>query len=516
MPELQQDFLLRSMHMHTRPNTMRYQIRLFGAIRIESPHGSLVLTSGKAQSLLAYLALHPRMPHRREALADLLFAEAPPDRARRNLSDVLHRLRKTLGDGWLNADAACISLRADDDLFVDVWAFDALAASDQSDDLQGAVALYAGELAPEIYDDWIALERDTRRTAFLSALEKLSSQLEAQNEWQGALQHTQRLILADPLHEPGNHACLRLLGRLRRYSEAQAHYEALRQRLWVELGTEPLAETQDLVKMLMRERDAAAPPIGAVASAPFVGRAAERTTALTAVENVLRGRGGVLTIEGEPGIGKSRLAQEIIAGASWRGLTVMQGAVSEVPQSSPFSPLANALAPELRTRAAQLEALLPVESLAMLAELYPAWQRTSSAAQPRQSTIETRQAGQQFYGAVRALGAALAQLMPLMLVLDDMQWASPALWESVQALAQGFLQRGGLLLMSYRRPDIERMFGWDVLQAWNRAGSLQTLSLQPFNIDEVEQLMRGNGAFEPSRSACADGRQSIFDDGVAR
>jgi predicted ATPase len=76
--------------------------------------------------------------------------------------------------------------------------------------------------------------------------------------------------------------------------------------------------------------------------------------------------------------------------------------------------------------------LLPAEVLASLASLHPAWGTASPSTQ-----TPTEQAGRQFYNALRALGATLSQLAPLLVVMDDVQWASPALWESLKALAHG-------------------------------------------------------------------------------
>jgi len=58
------------------------------------------LSGEKLQSPLAYLVLYPRLPHRREKLADMLFMDAPFDRVRRNFSDTLYRLQKVLGSDW--------------------------------------------------------------------------------------------------------------------------------------------------------------------------------------------------------------------------------------------------------------------------------------------------------------------------------------------------------------------------------------------------------------------------------
>jgi len=474
------------LHTYTR------RIHLFGALSIQEGQAAIRLSRGRAHSLFAYLVLHPQSRHRREAIANLLFPDAPPDRARRNLSDTLHRLRKTLGENWLWVEADTLAIQKNQRVWVDVWEFDKLVNSDQPDELQRAVALYTGDLLPEIYDNWVLVERELRRNQLVAVLEKLVAHYEARANLQQALLHARRLVLTEPLHEPAHQSYLRLLGRLKRYGEALAHYEDLRQHLRAELNAEPLPETRRMIEAFQQERHFVVADDIAQDQGIFVGRTRERATALAAVESIFKQQGGILTIEGEAGLGKSRLAHEIIASARWRGVLVLQGVVSEVPEASPFSPLMAALAPVFNSsRIAQLETLLPTETLASLSRLNPAWHdRSAPTPSPASSpTSAIDQAGRQFYNALRALGATLARLTPLMLVLDDVQWASPALWDSLQAFAQGLAQQGGLLLLIYRRPEIEHTHGWEVLQTWDRAGQLQTISLEPLSLNEVAQWL---------------------------
>src|SRR5688500_19111375 len=104
------------------------RLYLLGGLRVQAAGKPLALTRGKAQSLLAYLALQPRVAHAREALAELLSPVAPPERARRVLSDTLYRLQKSLGPGWLETAGERVALQVDDRLWVDVWAFEQFAA----------------------------------------------------------------------------------------------------------------------------------------------------------------------------------------------------------------------------------------------------------------------------------------------------------------------------------------------------------------------------------------------------
>jgi DNA-binding SARP family transcriptional activator/predicted ATPase len=465
---------------------------VFGSLRVQDARGLRHLSGERVQSLLVFLTLHPRIPHRREVLADLLSPDAPPERVRRNFSDTVYRLKKALSPEWLLVDADAIALNAGAELWVDAWEFERLAGSQQVEDLQQAVNLYTGDLAPEIYAEWIESERALYRSQYIAALEMLAKSSEARGKLQQALLHTRRILQADPLHEPAHQAYLRLLGRLKRYGEALAHYDDLRQLMRSELNAEPLAETRAIIQSIEHERVLAAGPINTEEEhSAFIGRISERATALAAVEAALEGRGGLLAIEGEAGVGKSRFLREILAGASWRGATILHGVASQVPGASPFSPLVEALDPLLNgARAAHLETILPPEILATLAPLFPAWRERAGQA------IRT---GTHFHDALRYFGETLARLAPLVLALDDLHWADPALWESINALSQGLAHNGALLLLVYRRREVENTPGWRILQAWDRAGLLRTIDLQPFSLPEVAQLVGDQPGADPEK-----------------
>lgn len=473
---------------------VRRRIFLLGGFQIMDPDGPCSLAGEKVQSLLAYLLLHPNQTIPREVLADLLFPEAPFSRGRRNLSTALSRMQNAIGSGWLESHKDFLYLDAGDRLWVDVWDFKRLAGSELENELQESVDLYAGDLVPAIYDDWIIPERELLRNQYLSVLEKLAAIYEQSGDLRSALLVIRRLVLAEPIHEPAHADYLRLLGRLRRYGEALSHYQYLRKLLQEELGVEPISETKQVLHAIERERELATARVVDEEKTAFVGRVRERVTALEAVELAFQGSGGIIAIEGEAGIGKSRFLREIAEGTRWRGGTFLQGIVGEIPDASPFSPLAEALAPILRSlRGLQIEELLGDKTMAALAPLNPAWGEKATLYK-----LPTGLARNRFYDALVPLGEALARLTPVVIALDDVQWADSALWESLDVLAKSLATNGGLLVVVYRRPGIENTPGWDVVQAWDRAGFLKSISLDPLSIDEVAQLTRNKPDSDPA------------------
>ncbi|MCS6825977.1 MAG: AAA family ATPase, partial [Caldilinea sp.] len=482
------------------------RIELFGSLRVSEDERVLNVTGSRAASLLAYLVLHPQARHTREGLAEMLLPGAPAERVRRNFSDALYRLRSALGAGWLDVEGETIALRGGPDLWVDVWEFERLAARDDPAALEAAAALYKGDLVPELYDDWILLSRLSLQETYLSVLETLTTRYEAQNDLAHALPYARQLIAADPLRESAHQVYLRLLGRLKRRAQALAHYEYVRQLFQAELGIEPLAETQALAEAIRREAVSApaTPPI--VERTRFVGRTAERSLGIERIEQALTGRGGLLGIEGEAGIGKSRLLRELASSAQWRRAATAYAAAGEYPGASPFSPLADALQSLLRgPRGARLESLLPPETLAALAPLYEPWRALATL--PELPPVQARQ---RFHHSFVTLLQTMARLAPLVLMLDDLHWADAALWDLLDAFAPHVNASPLVVLLAYRRPEIERNPGWEVLQRWDRAGYVQAIALGPLAVQDVAQLLPEAERGDAARVAALTGGNPFY------
>ncbi len=376
------------------------KIYLFGALRVIRDGTVCPVNGEKTQSLLAYLALYPRTPHNREKLADLLFAEARLERVRRNFSDTLYRLQKALGSEWFIIEGDTVALRVDEHVWADVWEFEQNSGSDLDTSLEKAIDLYAGDLLPELYDEWLDADRELLRGQYLATLEKLAGRQEIRGELNQALLTLRRLIAAEELHEPAQQAYLRILGRLHRYGEALAHYEYLQSLIRAELNVEPLAETRQIAQSIERERDLATAQTEVAERVPFLGRKTERATLISSVEAMINGKGAIIAVEGEAGMGKSRLLREIAPSIQWRGATLLQGTSSETPSASPFSALTGALAPLVNSpRGMQLEALLSKEILAALAPLNLTW-----PAKTELNDLPSQLASNRFYDALFTFG----------------------------------------------------------------------------------------------------------------
>ncbi len=463
---------------HTEPVR---RLHLFGPMRAEVGGSTVEISSGDVQRLLAYVVLHPRRGHRREALGEALW---PGELRPRRLSDTLYRVGRLLGPGWLTATHDSIAPASG--LTTDVWDFDRLIAGEDPAGVERALDLYVDDLLPGVYDDWSAAPRAARRSSYLAGLEQLAAAHERSGELQRALLVSRRSVEAEPLAESAHRGYLRLLGRLRRYGEAINHFDELRRLLADELGVDPSPMTRSIVEQLETERDAASVVFDT--RSRFVGRAAERAAALTGVDAMFAGTGRIVCIEGTAGIGKTRLLGELVASGRWRGGRVAAGAVQEVPEASALAPLSRALASVLTGPALlHLEDVIDPATLHTLGALHPPWlERGPIAGRPGTTAPN---AAATLHVALRSFGLHLAALGPTMLLLDDVHWANNATWDALAALAEGLVGAGGLLVVAYRRPEIESTPGWPVLQHWDRSGEAVLVQLGPLDDASIAELL---------------------------
>lgn len=151
-------------------------IRLFGHPEVMLKEAAVAIEQRKAMALLAYLALSAR-PHRRTALAGLLWPNLAPAQALANVRHTLWVLRAAGLAGWLIGDRTTLALRSG--YWLDVAAFEAAQAAGLFTD---AAALYRGDLLAEFtlpdapsFDAWLTSERDRCREAFVALQAHVSS-----------------------------------------------------------------------------------------------------------------------------------------------------------------------------------------------------------------------------------------------------------------------------------------------------------------------------------------------------
>jgi DNA-binding SARP family transcriptional activator len=346
----------------------------------------------KSQSLFAYLALHRQRPQRRERLADLFWGDRAERRARRSLTTALWHIRRCLPrEDWLLADVHSAQLDPQADLWLDVAEFEALVARPEMSCLQAAVMLYRGAFLDGFYDDWVLNERYRLETLFAEVLARLMVGLESEGDYDSALAVGLQLLQHDPLREDAHRLAMRAYCRLGQRYAALEQYRRCQQIVQHELGTEPMAETAELYQAILAGRLEAGQPaavsIASVASlpslpagynpldpvvrGPLVGREPEMAFLRERYQDAQAGTGGLLLVQGEAGVGKTRLVEEFADHLRWHGVRVLWGRCYEFERLLPYQPLGEALQALLSALAPGELANLPAWILAELVHLVP-------------------------------------------------------------------------------------------------------------------------------------------------
>jgi len=439
------------------------------------------ITAPRLQSLLAYLVYHAPAPIPRSCLAGLLTPDYSETTARRALSDALYRLKRALGDEWFSADSETVAF-AESGYTLDVREFKKLAASPLLDTRRRAVELYRGDFLRDLDAEWILAPRAILREQYLVLLEQLGAELTRAQQFADALTYAHRWTLADPLNEQAHRAAMQLYARLGRHAAALQQYEHLAQLLSQELDAEPLPDTRVLVKAIRAEYAGGRDTI--VTRAALIGRRRERALLLERIEAAQAGRGSMALVEGEPGIGKTRLLEAIAEGAQWRGASVVWGVGRELAGITPFAPLDQALAAAVAgPRAHQLRARLDAPTRQVLSGLVPRLYNEANSSSAKLPALSVAVA--------RAL-AALAELNPHLFLFDDVQWADANFWDALAALAPTLETQCLAVVLAYRGNELRaNPTAWAALQALDRAHAPAKITLEGFSPQECVELARG-------------------------
>ena len=418
---------------------------------------------------------------------------------------------------FLHISRETIQLNSASDAWVDVTAFTDLLEAKGSlqqliSQLEEAVKLYRGDFLEGFsipdsaaFEEWALLNRERFRRLVMVALSRLARCYEQRGDYESALRHAWRQVELEPWQEEGHQQVMRLLALSGQRSAALAQYEACRRLLAEELGVEPSRETTVLYQQIrdgLLPPSAPAPlplrtpaPLPPSTPAPFVARERELAQLGGFFDLVLAGQGCAVFVTGEAGSGKTALVQEftrraqeahpdllvasgncnahtgigdpylpfreilgLLTGdieARWTAGTITREHARRLWNTLPLAAQALVEAgPDLIDTFVPGAALVgratacapgPVDWLARLDELVERKAVGPGAPSPQQSDL--------FEQHSRVL-QLLAQQAPLLLVLDDLQWADAGSINLLFHLGRQLVSSRIMIVGAYRPEEV--------------------------------------------------------------
>lgn len=467
----------------------------------------------KSQSLLAYLASHRQQPQTREHLANLFWGDRPERRARRSLTTALWHIRRCLppsDQNWLLSDVHVVQFNPNVDIWLDVAEFESLATRNELSCLQSAVMLYRGDFLDGFYDDWVLNERYQLDTLFSEALARLMRKLELGGDHEGALSISLRLLQRDPLWEDAHQLAMRTFCHLGQRNAALEQYRRCRTVLQNELGAEPTAETTELYQAILDGRveiekpvesaptrkeesvphlPAGYSPLDSLVRSSLVGRESEMAYFRDRYESALAGRGGLVLVYGEAGVGKTRLVEELADQLRWQGVRVLWGRCYEFERVLPYQPISEALQAVLSSMPSDELSKIPSWILSELVHLVPALSENlpNSGAN---SEIDLEQAQTRLYESVAHFLSNLAMEEVLVLILDDIHWATESTLQMLHYLTRHLAEQRVLMVGTLRPEMVGPSSAFHSFQSkLGQEGLVQSWNLTSLSLQAIESLV---------------------------
>jgi DNA-binding SARP family transcriptional activator len=456
----------------------------------------LSVDTRKAIALLAYLAVEPGR-HGRESLAALLWPDYSPDRARAALRRTLSTLRSALGGQWLTVARDAVSLEREG-LLLDVDEFRRLAGSTDLADLEQAAALQRGPFLAGFYlrdsvpfDDWQSLQAGTFGRELAAVLDCLAERLAARGETTRAIEHALRRLALDPLNEAAHRRLIELYGAAGDRAAALAQYRDCVRTLHRELGVTPTEETTAAYHAVREGVTRPAPetepaPAATPLTLPLVGRA-PHLTALLETYGRVDPNGRLVVLDGETGIGKTRLARELAERVASDGAVVASARCAEDESGLAFGSAIELVRSALRE--GQADDLTP-DAAAEASRLVP------ELGIPPTASLDGPGAQARFLdGVTRVLFEATTGRRPGLVVVDDAHWADLSSLEVIAFLARRLRGRPLLLLLTWRPEEMPPDHpARRTLAAASRDGLGATITLDRLRRDDVAELAAAAGA----------------------
>ena len=492
------------------------RINLFGNLRISFGGSSIdSVNTNRLRCLLAYLILHGDAPQPREGLAFALWPGSSESQARTNLRQLLHHLKRALPIecNLLETTHLTVRWKHDGTCAIDIVDFQTAIAeaararieNDRAREIQvltAAAQLYEDDLLPGLYDDWLVPLREEYRKRISEVLQRLAGLFEEQKEYKVAIPYAERLVAIDPLGESHHQLLIRLHAANHDRSSALRAYHQCMRVLRRDMGVEPGPATVELFEQILkaephsvsRER-----PLGSLEPKQIstlhkvralIGRTQEWRHLTSAWEAAVQEGPRVALIMGEPGIGKTRLADELYEACLRQGHATARSRCYAGQGQVAYAPVAEWLRSDaIRARWNSLTAEQAFELARLVPDIRKQDPKIEALGANQPSPITETWQRLRFYESMTA--AFGRSRKPLLLYLDDMQWCDPDTFEWLTSLLTSPAAARVLLLGTVRAEETGREHPFTLFITWLRQQALVLeIPLEPLNEGETADLAR--------------------------
>jgi len=525
------------------------RIALFGALTVQIGDRTLpdsVWRSRQEQRLLAILAATRGRVIAAGRLCEWLWPDSDSASASVNLRSAISNLRRVLEPEADRASRRYILTRSggyawnrESGAWIDVDEFLTLTESlaggqttgsmEQGEaDLERAITLYRGDFLEDEQElAWAAMERERLRARYLDALRRVAEIKLDRGDPMAAAALAGRGIAIAPLAEPLWRILMLAQARSGDTAGALQSYERYRHLLDHELGAAPSPQTQALHMAILRGDPGSYAPAAVSSShenrhnrqrieprspragqrspgsaaTPIVGRQEELALLHCWLADLDQRSGGMVTIVGEAGIGKTRLIAETLRTAADRGAFTLELRATPLDQGLPFAAVGEMLRPLLRNVPEYRLRQLPQFALAQIADLFPVL-RERLPDLPELPDVPPEERRNRQIDGLCELALALARTLPLVVALDDAQWADDATLATVGRLARQASRRALLLILAYRADELsDNPALHNLLRTLGRDMILRPLVLGRLDASAVAELLAGLAGVETGRVA---------------
>ncbi|MCI2430922.1 tetratricopeptide repeat protein [Candidatus Acetothermia bacterium] len=437
---------------------MRLEIFLFGKFEVRRNGELLIWRNAKTQALLKILAGERGRVFSVDELIEYLWPEEEKNiqSTASNLRARVAELRRTLEPGLAHREASHYietqrggyALRAEADCWIDTEEFTRFEEQGRRTQrekqleeaialYEKAVALYRGEyLADDRYEDWALHFRERWRERYVELLSELADALAQRGRYREALHTVRRAIEKSPLQEQLYRQWMVYAHCAGEPAEARRAYLRCREVLERELGEHPSSRTEEIYRQLQRGEfteiqdrypivvEPSVTPAPKLHRLPFCGRRREWQQLSSALQKAQEGHGVLVLVSGEPGMGKTRLCEEFCAEARERVQALfLTGRCLELKNPLPLHPWLEALQPAVSQISLEKLEHLHRSWLAECAELLPALCNVIPQL-PQEVSLPAEHRPYRLFETLFQMLCALArQRAPLLIALDDLQWA---------------------------------------------------------------------------------------------